>query len=55
MKPAAEGRHEVWGLPGIYHVDLHALTYQREQSGESLVEGHRRWIVAEESRHGEQT
>jgi hypothetical protein len=27
-------------------VDLHALTHQREQSGEGLVEGHGRWIVA---------
>jgi hypothetical protein len=50
VEPAAERRHEVWGLPGIHDVDLHALTYQREQCGEGLVEGHGRWIVAEEPR-----
>ncbi len=50
MKPAAERRHEVWGLPGIHDVDLHAFTYQGEECGEGLVEGHGRWIVAEELR-----
>jgi hypothetical protein len=47
VEPAAERRHEVRGLPGIHNVDLHALTDQREQGGEGLVEGHGRWIVAE--------
>jgi len=50
VEPAAERRHEMWGLAGIHDVDLHAFTYQREQGGESLVEGHGRWIVAEERR-----
>ena|SRR6185295_14190865 len=46
-KPSAEGRHEVWGLPGVHDVDLHALTDQGEQRGKGLIEGQGRWIVAE--------
>jgi hypothetical protein len=40
VEPAAERRHEMWCLPGVHDVDLHALTDQGEQRGEGLVEGH---------------
>jgi hypothetical protein len=39
----------VRGLAGVHDVDLDALTHQGEQCGEDLVEGHGRWITANEA------